>query len=94
MAGREALPEWELLLRSAGHLQQILPDATLVGGTAAPLKAGRRRSEDADHAISGMSSRFDEILAQLEAAAGWQTARTQRPVVIKVPLDGILTGVD
>lgn len=26
------LPEWEQLLSAAAHLQEILPDATLVGG--------------------------------------------------------------
>lgn len=93
MAGREELPDWELLLRSAARLQHILPDATLVGGTAAALEAGHRRSADADHVILGLSSRFDEVLAQLEAVAGWQTARHQRPVVIKGRLDGILTTV-
>ncbi len=93
MAGRELLPEWEVLLRSAAHLQRILPDATLVGGSAAALEAGHRRSADADHVILGMTSRFDEILVQLEAAAGWQTARHERPVVIKGRLDGILTTV-
>jgi hypothetical protein len=93
MAGQDALPEWELLLRSAAHLQQILPGATLVGGTAAALEAGHRRSADADHVLAGLSSRFDEVLAELEAVAGWQTARLQRPVVIKGRLDGILTTV-
>jgi hypothetical protein len=93
MVGREELPEWELLLRAAARLQHILPDATLVGGTAAALVAGHRRSADTDHVIPGLSSRFDEVLAQLESAAGWQTARRQRPVVIKGSLDGILTTV-
>ena len=30
----EQLPDWERLLRAAARLQGILPDATLVGGTA------------------------------------------------------------
>jgi hypothetical protein len=93
MAGRDDLPEWELLLRAAARLQKILPDATLVGGTAAALEAGHRRSADADHVIPGLSARFDEVLAELEAVAGWQTARRERPVVIKGRLDGIMTTV-
>ncbi len=93
MAGPDDLPEWEMLLRAAARLQQILPDATLVGGTAAALEAGHRRSADADHVIAGLTTRFDEVLAQLEAAAGWQTARRQRPVAIKGSLDGIMTTV-
>lgn len=93
MARRDELPEWEVLLRAAARLQDILPDATLVGGTAAALEAGHRRSADADHVIPELTSRFDEVLAQLEAAAGWKTARRQRPVVIKGSLDGVMTTV-
>jgi len=33
------------------------------------------------------------VLATLEAAAGWQTERVQRPVLILGQLDGILTGI-
>jgi hypothetical protein len=93
MARKEGLPDWEVLLRAAAHLQKILPDATLVGGTAAALEAGHRLSVDADHVMTDLISRFDEVLAQLEAVAGWQTARAQRPVVIKGRLDGIMTTV-
>jgi len=38
------LPDWELLLSSAARLQRILPDAVLVGGTAAAIHAGHRSS--------------------------------------------------
>ena len=93
MAGGEVLPDRELLLRAAAQLQRILPDATLVGGTAAALEAGHRRSLDAYHVVVGLASRFDEVLAQLEAVAGWQTDRRQRPVVIMGRLDGIMTTV-
>ena len=37
--------------------------------------------------------RFEEVLATLEAVAGWSTERVQRPVLILGQLDGILTGV-
>ena len=93
MEGREDLPEWELLLRAAAGLQRILPDATLVGGMAAAIEAGHRRSLGAGHVIVGLTGRFDEVLAQLEAVAGWQTDRRQRPVVIMGRLDGIMTTV-
>jgi hypothetical protein len=43
--------------------------------------------------VAGLIGRFDEVLAELEAAAGWRTARLQRPVVIFGSLDGILTTV-
>ena len=37
-----AVPDWEAVLSSAARLQEILPDAVLVGGTAAALHAGHR----------------------------------------------------
>jgi hypothetical protein len=48
---------------------------------------------DADHVIAGLTERFDEVIAQLESAAGWRTARLRRPVAIYGSLDGILTTV-
>jgi len=50
-------------------------------------------SVDGDHVIEDLRSRFDEVLAALEAAAGWRTARVQRPVAILGRLDGIMTGI-
>lgn len=87
------LPDWELVLSSAAHLQRILPDAVLVGGTASAIHAKHRFSSDADHVLTDLRSRFDAVLAQLESVAGWKTARVQRPVQILGSLDGIETGV-
>lgn len=87
------LPDWELVLSSAARLQQIIPDAVLVGGTASAIYAQHRLSRDADHVLVDLRSRFDEILMQLESVAGWKTARIQRPVLILGSLDGIETGV-
>lgn len=87
------LPEWEQLLSAAAHLQEILPDATLVGGTAVAIFAQHRLSRDADHVLPDLRDRFDEVLAQLEAVAGWRTARVKKPVLILGSLDGIETGV-
>ena len=87
------LPDWERVLSSAARLQRILPDAVLVGGTAASLHAGHRLSRDADHVLTDLRRRFDEVLAQLESVAGWRTARVARPVQILGSLDGIETGV-
>jgi hypothetical protein len=87
------LPDWELVLSSAARLQEILPDAVLVGGTASAIYAGHRFSRDADHVLADLRHRFDEILAELESVAGWKTARVQRPVQILGSLDGIETGV-
>lgn len=87
------LPEWEQLLSAAAHLQEILPNATLVGGTAVAIFAQHRLSRDADHVLPDLRDRFDEVLAELEAVAGWRTARLKRPVLILGSLDGIETGV-
>jgi len=48
---------------------------------------------DADHVVAGLIVHFDEVLAELESAAGWKTARVKRPVAILGSLDGILTTV-
>jgi hypothetical protein len=87
------LPEWERLLSAERHLQALVPGAVLVRGTAAALHAGHRRSLDGDHVLEDLKPRFEEVLATLEAAAGWQTARVQRPVAILGRLDGIMTGI-
>lgn len=87
------LPEWEQLLSAAAHLQEILPDATLVGGTAVAIFAQHRLSRDADHVLPDLRDKFDEVLAQLESVAGWRTARVKRPVLILGSLDGIETSV-
>src|SRR3989442_1102815 len=83
------LPEWERLLAAERHLQYLVPGAVLVGGTAAALHAGHRVSMDGDHIVEDLRGRFDEVLEALELAAGWQTERIQRPVLILGQLDGI-----
>ena len=87
------LPDWEQLLSAAAHLQEILPDATVVGGIAVAIFAQHRLSRDVHHVLPDLRQKFDEVLAQLEAVAGWRTARVKRPVLILGSLDGIETGV-
>ena len=89
----DTLPDWEQVLASAAHLQRILPGAVLVGGSAASVYARHRLSTDADHVLNDLRLRFDQVLAELEAIAGWKTARITRPVQILGNLDGIETGV-
>lgn len=93
MSSNDNLPEWERVLASAAHLQRILPEAVLVGGTAAATHANHRLSQDADHVLTDLRLRFDRILAELESVAGWKTARVNRPVQILGSLDGIETGI-
>ena len=87
------LPEWDRVLSAAARLQGILPGAVLVGGTAAAVHEGHRLSVDADHVVTDLRERFDEVLAQLESVAGWKTARVRRPVLVLGSLDGIETGI-
>lgn len=87
------LPEWEEILSAAARLQRILPETVLVGGTAAALYAEHHLSVDADHTLTDLRQRFDQVLAELESVAGWKTARVTRPVQILGSLDGIETGV-
>jgi len=89
----EQLPDWERLLAAERNLQHLVPGSVLVGGTAASLHAGHRVSLDGDHVLNDLRDRFDEVLATLEAAAGWQTERVRRPVLILGQLDGSLTGI-
>ena len=84
---------WEQLLAAERHLQALVSGSVLVGGTAAALHLGHRRSLDGDHVVADLRERFDEVLSDLESAAGWDTARVRRPVLILGALDGVLTGI-
>jgi hypothetical protein len=70
-----SLPDWEQVLSAAARLQQLLPKAVLVGGTASAIHARHRFSRDADHVLPDLRGHFDEILAQLESVAGWKTVK-------------------
>jgi hypothetical protein len=83
----------QAVFEAAARLQELVPDAVLVGGTAAAHHARHRVSLDDDHVVADLRRRFDEILADLEATQGWITARVQRPVLILGRLDGVETGV-
>ena len=91
--GIEDLPEWERLLAAERHVQHLVPGSVLVGGTAAALHARHRVSLDGDHVLEDLRDRFDDVLAALGGAAGWQTERAQRPVLILGAMSGMLTGI-
>lgn len=86
-------PDLQTVLEAAARLQELVPDAVLVGGTAAAYHAGHRVSLDDDHVVDGLVARFDEVLTALEETDGWVTARLKRPVLILGRLDGVETGV-
>ncbi len=86
-------PDWEAVLEAAARLQELVPDAVLVGGSAAAHHAAHRVSFDDDHVVADLGGRFDGILQALEETDGWVTARVHRPVLILGSLDGVETGV-
>ncbi len=86
-------PDLKPILRAAARLQELVPDAVLVGGSAAAYHARHRVSLDDDHVVADLHLRFDQVLQALEETKGWVTARVKRPVLILGSLDGIETGV-
>jgi hypothetical protein len=85
--------DWERVLSAAAFVQQIVPDAIMVGGSAAAIYADHRFSADDDHVLRDLKSRFDVVLGDLQSVAGWKTARLNRPVLILGNLDGVDTGI-
>lgn len=85
--------EWQRLLEAQRHLQQAFPDLVLVGGTAAALHAGHRRSLDGDHVVGDLRQHYDEVLRRLEELAGWRTNRARPPVLILGRFEGVETGI-
>ena len=84
---------WDDVMAAGVRLQQLLPDAVLVGVTAAAMRASHRISLDDDHVLTDLRERFDDVLAHLEESEGWVTARVNRPVLILGSLDGVETGI-
>lgn len=86
-------PDFARVLAAAARLQEILPDAVLVGESAAAHHAGHRVSLDDDHVLRDLRERFDEVLRSLEETEGWVTARVRPNVLILGSLDGVETGI-
>lgn len=86
-------PEFQHVMAAAVRLQEILPDAVLVGGSAAAHHAGHRVSFDDGHILTDLRGRFDEVLEALEQTDGWVTSRIRPQVLILGSLDGIETGI-
>jgi hypothetical protein len=86
-------PSLEDVLEKAARLQELVPGAVLVGGSAAAVYAHHRESRDHDHVVADLAERFDSILESLEALGDWSTARVQPGKIILGELGGIETGV-
>src|SRR6266851_815689 len=89
----DASPELMAVLESASRLQQLVPDAILVGGSAAALYAGHRDSYDHDHVLADLRDRFDVVLEALESEGEWVTNRVVPGKVILGRLGDIEAGV-
>lgn len=81
------------MLEKAAELQQIVPNAVLVGGAAAAFHARHRTSTDHDHVVADMEHSFDTVLENLEALGDFSLVRAQSPKIILGELGGIETGV-
>ncbi len=91
----EFSPVLQRVLASAARLQEVVPDAVLVGGSAAALHAGHRDSFDHDHVLSDLVDRYEVVLEAVEAADGWATSvRASRPpFTIMGRLGGVEAGL-
>lgn len=96
MVRRSTLAE---VLRSAARLQALVPDAVLVGGSAAAFYARHRDSfdhdqnHDQDHVLADLADRFDAVLEAVESQDGWVTNRVAYGKIILGEPGGIETGV-
>ncbi|MGL5856839.1 MAG: nucleotidyl transferase AbiEii/AbiGii toxin family protein [Angustibacter sp.] len=88
-------PELTAVLESAARLQQLVPDAVLVGGSAAAAYAGHRLSfdHDHDHVLADLRERFDVVLEALESEGEWVTNRVRPGRIILGRLGDIEAGV-
>src|ERR1700677_857561 len=86
-------PELVRVLESAARLQEVIPDAVLVRGSAAALWANHRLSFDHDHVLEDLSARFDAVLEAIEATDGWVTNRATPGKINLGELGDIESGV-
>lgn len=83
------------VLESAARLQEVVPDAVLVGGSAAALHAGHRDSFDHDHVLADLVERYEAVLEAVEATDGWATSvrASKPPFTIMGSLGGVEAGL-
>jgi hypothetical protein len=89
----DSSPELLAVLESAARLQELVPDAVLVGGAAAAAYAGHRDSFDHDHVVADLRDRFDIVLDAIEAEGEWVTNRVTPGKIILGRLGDIEAGV-
>lgn len=90
-----AEPDLTAVLASAARLQTLVPDAVLVGGSAAAVHAHHRVSFDHDHVLDDLARRYAEVVEAVEASEGWVTSvrASSPPLTLLGSLDGIEAGL-
>lgn len=81
------------VLESAGRLQELIPEAVLVGGSAAAFYAQHRASYDHDHTLGDLRDRFEIVLEALEREGDFVLNRLTPGKIILGELGGIETGL-
>lgn len=91
----EVAPELLHVLESAARLQEVVPDAVLVGGSAAAMYAGHRLSFDHDHVVADLTERYEIVLDAVGTAEGWATSvrASKPPLTIMGELGGVEAGL-
>lgn len=92
-AGGDLPAGLEEVLESAARLQRLVPDAVLVGGSAAAYYARHRMSTDHDHVLADLRDRFDLVLDALEREGDFVLNRATPGEIILGELGGIEAGV-
>lgn len=89
----ESGAEFDDVLEAAARLQEIVPDAVLVGDAAVAWHAGHRVSLDDDHVLADLRERFEAVLEAVESTDGWVTNRVVPGKLILGELGDIETGI-
>lgn len=88
-------PTLRRVLASAARLQEVVPEAVLIGDSAAALHAGHRDSFDHDHVLTDLVDRYAAVLEAVEATEGWATSvrASKPPFTIMGRLWGVEAGL-
>lgn len=93
MANSDQQKQFAQLLEHAALLQKLVPDAVLVGGSAAVFYAQHRLSTDHDHVLADLENRFELILEALEAEPDYLVNRVTPGKIILGQHNGIEYGI-
>ena len=88
-------PTMRRVYEAEAKLRTLVPDAVLVGGSAAILYASHRESFDHDHVVEDLVARYQMVLDAVEASGGWATSlrASKPPLTLLGSLDGIEAGL-